>query len=727
MTRVFRVTNQAELKSALSKAAGGDVISLAGGNYGQLSLIDRLDVPSLDFASEVKIVSEDLKNPAIFEGLDLRGAHNLAIEGVVFDYVYKPGHQIWLNPFRISDSSGVAIRNSIFDGDLPEGLSKIDDGYGYAKGLTVRSSSGIEIKNNEFFSFHTAAAFGGVSNLIVSGNNVHSVRSDGFNFTSVRDVLIEANHLHDFIASHSSSDHRDMIQFWTTSSTSPSTDIVIRGNFLDIGKGDFTQSIFMRNEEVDLGNAGKEMFYRNILIENNVIQNNHTHGITVGETVGLVIRSNTLLRKESLTGPVLESSAPLINVTSDAEQVSIQKNIVGGINGHKGQSGWSLSQNAIVQHTNPEAPGWYGDIFIASTLYEPMTGAVLIPGSGPAVMGVGAPQTRGLDTPGLSGRIHVTDFDDDGALRIFDARFSAVGGRELPEGTVYLWSFHDGSQYMGPVIAYRFDGGGSFDVRLTVMTPGGRTDSVRHTIDVAGPKVLSFEAGKSFLAYDYGEPIALPKDEVLSEQGLVLGGEGASYWVGRDYVADIPGADDVKIDFSIRSASTSSAGEIFRLHESFIVGTQGDGDLYMDIFTADGQKVRMESSGIRLNDRAEHDVSIRLIDGKASIYIDGNLTAEAKMTDVIAGSGTRPLSFGDPWGKINFDGLLTRFSIEQDSSDFASTGEGLGYAVITADTLSDWSMLCTPTQTDKVGTKVFDTSAGDWVATSSSDDLVPMI
>ena len=91
-----------------------------------------------------------------------------------------------------------------------------------------------------------------------------------------------------------------MIQFWTNGTTSPSTNITISENFLDSGNGEWTQSIFMRNEAVDSQGAGTEMFYQNVLIENNVIYNAHTHGITVGEADGLIIRNNTILQNYDL-------------------------------------------------------------------------------------------------------------------------------------------------------------------------------------------------------------------------------------------------------------------------------------------------------------------------------------------------------------------------------------------------------------------------------------------
>ena len=96
-------------------------------------------------------------------------------------------------------------------------------------------STNITIRNNTFFNWHRAAVFSGVGRLKLLNNEVSSVRSDGFNFANVNDVLIEGNQFHDFTPT--SDDHADMIQFWTSGTTSPSTNIVIRGNILNSGRG----------------------------------------------------------------------------------------------------------------------------------------------------------------------------------------------------------------------------------------------------------------------------------------------------------------------------------------------------------------------------------------------------------------------------------------------------------------------------------------------------------
>ena len=165
-----------------------------------------------------------------------------------------------------------------------------------------------------------------------------------------------------------------MIQFWTNGTDAPSTDIMIRGNLLASGRGTWTQSIFMRNEEVDTGRAGMEMFYRNILIEENVIANAHLHGITVGETEGLVIRQNTVLRNALSEGeddnPPLWT--PMIRVVEEARNVYITGNIVAKIAGYEGQTDWQVSDNLFVQDRTRMEAGFYDKVFTGSPV-DPAT------------------------------------------------------------------------------------------------------------------------------------------------------------------------------------------------------------------------------------------------------------------------------------------------------------------------------------------------------------------
>jgi len=201
--------------------------------------------------------------------------------------------------------------------------------------------------------------------VAIKSNDFSGMRRDAMNFAQVTDVLIERNNIHDFNRSPTSGDHPDMIQFWTTATHSPSQNITIRNNVFNSGNGLYTQTIFMRNEKVDQGQAGAELYYRNIEITDNLILNAHLHGITVGEVDGLTIARNTLLQNPlSADGPLTDELwVPRINVTSRAKNVSIINNVVSDIRGFDGQRDWQVDGNVVVQPRSSMAPGYYPTVF----------------------------------------------------------------------------------------------------------------------------------------------------------------------------------------------------------------------------------------------------------------------------------------------------------------------------------------------------------------------------
>ncbi|MFW6028021.1 MAG: right-handed parallel beta-helix repeat-containing protein, partial [bacterium] len=356
------VSSATELMDALASAQGGETILLEAGSYGELDLYDARDA-FVKFASEVTIKSADPDNLASFDRMSLSGVENLTFDTINFDYDAAPGTAEHDKPFMVRDSDSVTIRNSIFDGDLAEDVSETADGFGTGHGLTVTDgSTNITVENNEFYHWLRAAVYSETDNLTVAGNDVHSVRSDGFDFSDVNNVLIERNYLHDFMGAEGTSDHMDMIQFWTSGTSSPSTNITIRENVLDSGEGEGTQSIFMRNEVVDSHDGGLDMFYRDIVIENNVIHNAHTHGITVGETVGLTVRNNTILHNAD-SGNESLVNVPTIRVKDASEDVLIADNILPRLNLETALDR-IVENNLIVQQDNPDGDNYVGDLFV---------------------------------------------------------------------------------------------------------------------------------------------------------------------------------------------------------------------------------------------------------------------------------------------------------------------------------------------------------------------------
>ena len=242
MSKDVSVSTEQQLLAALKNAGSGDVIRLAAGNYGTLDL-QAAHKPFVKFAGEVTLKSADANALATFSSFKLHGIENLTFDQVKFDYRAAVGAKDWLRPFWIDKgSSNIKITNSIFDGDLARGVSTVKDGYGTGTGIYVVNAANITISGNEFYNWRIGGVFSSITGLVVSGNDVHSVRSDGFNFVAVSKVLIEKNHMQDLAAAPDAGDHRDIIQFWTTGQTVPTTDVIIRENFLKSGAGRWTQS-----------------------------------------------------------------------------------------------------------------------------------------------------------------------------------------------------------------------------------------------------------------------------------------------------------------------------------------------------------------------------------------------------------------------------------------------------------------------------------------------------
>jgi Ca2+-binding RTX toxin-like protein len=672
MAFVF-VSSSGELKSALANAQSGDTIKLAAGNYGDLYLAASA-TSDVNFPAGVTITSADAGNPAVFSGMNLRGVANLTIDGVVFDYEFAAGDPIFLHPFSVSDSRNITIRNSTFDGDVAQGVSASDNGYASGVGLSVRGSTNVRLENNEVSQFHRGIIVLESADIAVVGNDIHGIRSDGMNFAEVDGVLIERNHLHDFVASAGSTDHRDMIQFWTNGTDQPSRDIIIRSNFLDIGQGDYTQSIFMRNDQVDQGLAGIELFYQNVLIENNVIINGHLHGIVVGETNGLMIRNNSVLHADgsAVDGPDSGVEIPQISVAATSTGVIITNNLTSNIAGYTNQAGWTVTGNAIVQDQNANGSGYYGDIFLASSL-EPVNGVhgfILLPGSALDLANVGSSLTQpNADSGLLAARFHVTRPDGNGAARVFDASFTDG----LPAGTRLEWNFDDGTASFGTIVRHTFASGGEYGVTLTIRLPDGSVSVARLTVGIAGADVLELGPTGAFVAYDNGSPTVLAKSAAGSADGLQLGATGSVAIVSRAHVVDLVAADEFRIDMSLRADAAGSAGELFRLHGSLVASVTSTGELTFTLVPKAGAQVVLTTSGAGLGDQAEHDISITVADGQIAILVDGKILATRASTGDMAFSGSQDLAFGHPWGGQNFNGDLTAFRITADASDYPAT------------------------------------------------------
>jgi len=265
---ILRVSNQGQLDSALRSAGGGDTILLSSGTYDNLTLNDR-------FEQKVTIASE-AGNPAVINQMLLRGAANIELKGLKFDYV--PGRS-GDNPFWIEGGRGITLVDIDIEG-------KASGQYGAGVGLRIKNSQDIEILNSEVSNFRNGFAFTNSDNVRVVNNDFRGMSNDSMLLGGMTGMVIQGN---DFRAMNSNPavQHKDMIQFFTGSGSPASRDIVIRDNVID--NPEHSHAIFFTNPMANSGDRGA--YYQNIVIENNDIRSAHVHGISINHGDGVTIRN----------------------------------------------------------------------------------------------------------------------------------------------------------------------------------------------------------------------------------------------------------------------------------------------------------------------------------------------------------------------------------------------------------------------------------------------------
>ena len=252
----IKVSGQAQLLSAFKSAKAGDVLSLAGGNYGSVTLASG--------KSGVTIKSASDSNQAVFTKVAAQKVSNFTIDNVKFDGPGKGG-----------------------------------------TGLTVKNSAGVKVVNSDFTDLATGSFIYETSNVTMSGNTFSRMYIDAMDFAEITNGVI-SNNTYQESGSRPGYTHKDFIQFWTHRGydQGPSKNITISGNKFYSKDGD-THGILITNE------WGSK--HQNIKILDNYFKSSNTHGISVATTDGLEIRNNTLIKDGKLY-PVINVTPDSTNV-----------------------------------------------------------------------------------------------------------------------------------------------------------------------------------------------------------------------------------------------------------------------------------------------------------------------------------------------------------------------------------------------------------------------------
>jgi hypothetical protein len=323
----IKVSSNSGLASALRSARGGDTIDLASGHY------------ALSLKNSTKDLTITSSKAAVIDSMRLDTVSNVTISGVDFN-----GRDGEAKAFVVRASSNVTIRN----GDM-EGVAS---GYGEGKGLWVGQTKGFTLDNMTLHGFSTGAHFVGMTDLVVRNNTFTNIKWDGI----IAGQLNGARFVGNDIDLHSTPGllHSDGMQFWNTGVNKPSSDILIQDNVIQTHNKP-SHGIYMANAVAN-GSGHSNAFFHNVTIHDNTVLNGDGFGIAWGQTAGLHITDNIILRDLAVTSAGTRGNVPHILVHNDSTGVTVTGNYThmqpwpanAQWQQTKGEPGWNVTGNHIV-------------------------------------------------------------------------------------------------------------------------------------------------------------------------------------------------------------------------------------------------------------------------------------------------------------------------------------------------------------------------------------------
>ena len=340
----INVSSASQLSAALSAAKAGDVIMLANGDYGNVT-IDK------NFTDYVTIKSA---NPlgAKFDTINIDNSSYLKLDGVHVDSPTNGGGSL----IDIANSAHITVVNCEVNG-LVDNVYPI---VGPQFGIRADNSSYVTVSDNNVHDVLNGISFSGSDHLVASENNIDRIGADAFKFGGVDSALIENNTGPSYLYPTADA-HSDFMQFQGY----PSSNVTIRGNvFLPQNRFD-TQGIFVA------GDGG----HKNVLIEDNIIYTKMTNAIFVAEgSTGITIRENTVI--SAVQGDVARIIAP--------DSATETNNI------YTGNRGEMNDTNVSMQSNDPNEAYYFKSLFPNLVLGQGIDLADLVPKAGSVAMTKGA-------------------------------------------------------------------------------------------------------------------------------------------------------------------------------------------------------------------------------------------------------------------------------------------------------------------------------------------------
>ncbi len=265
------VTSSDMLARAIASGRPGDVIRVAAGRYGPLSLGKELGGSGLTIEAAVAAA------PPVFPSITISGIDHVTLRGLKVERA--AGAELIDYIVAVARSQAVTIENLQIAAP-----GEAERGRQY--GIFVRDSRGVRIAGSRLSGTRYGIGLLDDQQIVIERNELRGLQTDGIRGGGLTDVVIAENVLGEF--GPKPKEHPDGIQIWTANTTAPARRILIRDNLIARGAGGATQGIFVRDNKLQLP-------FEQLEIRGNLVVGSLYHGITVEGATRPAITDNEVI------------------------------------------------------------------------------------------------------------------------------------------------------------------------------------------------------------------------------------------------------------------------------------------------------------------------------------------------------------------------------------------------------------------------------------------------
>jgi Ca2+-binding RTX toxin-like protein len=347
----IHVANATSLQAALNTAKAGDTISLAAGNYGDFR------IKNMSFASDIKVVAADANKPPVFNTIDVITSKGIRFESIVIDMKPTEATIPSTAALEIRGSSSITFSGGrIEGGDAVSGVSKtalvLDKtenviGMPTGQGVLVFESNSILIENAKISELAKGVVIAKSKDVVVANNEIYDLRTSHIISAGTDNLSITGNRLSDSNPFRwGSGDHGDFIHLFTIKGGKQSENIDIKNNTLDQGGGTAILGIYLDDNGYGVG-------FKNVNINNNLIVNGNSQGITLENVSQSKVTNNVMVKADAS-----QDKAPGVFVRGSTD-VLVSGNYGSFVNVDGKSGGISTTGNFSIQTGDVHKSGYY--------------------------------------------------------------------------------------------------------------------------------------------------------------------------------------------------------------------------------------------------------------------------------------------------------------------------------------------------------------------------------